>query len=120
RLAQAPSALKPGSLPNRGDDKALPNVIVRTAPVELRVQGIQIPKVADVAGTTLGVLGEGRTLVIQGVRPGEVRHHAETGIVQVLRLEFEVDGVVAASTIAAADVDADDSTVGAIEAYRRR
>src|ERR1035438_10369258 len=83
----------------------MPDIIIRVAPIQLGVGKIGIAKTADVPGSALQAVGESRTDVIKGVRPGVVRNQTYPSVVQVLRLEFSVQGIVATRSATAPHVD---------------
>ena len=105
RKVVPPAGLEPGSFPNGRQYKAVTDVVVRVAVIEARIREVGVSQTADVARPTLQAVRERGTNVIQSMRKGIIRNNAQTGIVQVLGLEFHVQGIVVAVAVTAALVD---------------
>src|ERR1700677_4335509 len=117
-LAQSFSLLVPGSFPDGRNDEAIADIKIRVTPIQLRVGKKSVAKAAvPVARSSLQAIGEGRANIIQRVRPGVIRDQTQTSVVQVLRLELEVEGIVTAAARAAAHVVASVLKVWPSEAY---
>src|ERR1700736_1077110 len=95
---------EPGCLPSSRKAEAMPDIKIRIAVVQLRVEGVEITKLIGTRRSRTVTVAEGRGQIIQGVGPCIVRSQPQSLVSKVSNRILDVQSVVMAVALIAAVV----------------